>query len=100
MQNLYVQEEWINKTEDHRNGESGVYETFTDDRGELYRSCLKEYGRCTGKVYVDTVDKARQVGWVFEKRTRYDDSNETFLLETWVTVHSAPETRKVEYHYA
>lgn len=98
---LYVQESWVNLTEGHRTGDSDVYETFTDDRGELYRAMQNEYGRCTGRVYVDQKDAPpKNVGWVFLKRARYDDSpKETFLLETRVTIHNAPPTRSVEYHY-
>lgn len=50
-------------------------------RGELYRHALREYGRCTGKVYVDTDDGAKAVGWVFVKREHY---SEPYLCTTWV----------------
>ncbi len=97
---LFAQETWINATAGYSIGESDVYETFTDNRGELYRAMVRSYGRCTGKVYVDTPQGPRAVGWVFCKRQRYDDSPETFLLETWVTVHTSKPTRTIEYHYA
>ena len=58
--------------------------------GDLYRMLVKEYGRCTGHVYVDKYDgKTQKVGWVFVKREKYDDVDETFLCETWVTVYRA-----------
>ena len=94
--NLYAQEQWINQTESHHTGESDVYETFTDNRGELYHAMQHEYGRCIGKVYVD---EGREIGWVFVKRQQYDNSADTFLLETWVTIHTAPPTKSIEYHY-
>ena len=96
MTNLYVQESFINKTEGYRFGDSDVYESFCDTPGEVYRYGLKEYGRCTGKVYVgDGV----HVGWVFEGRQRYEDTGEPYVRQVWVTVHDAPETVTRERHY-
>jgi hypothetical protein len=67
-------------------GESGWYEPFTDNLGELFKSLRKEYGRCVSRVYQDTPDgTADPVGWVFQKRVKYWDANETYLQETWVT---------------
>lgn len=100
MTNLYAQEEFVNLTKGHRFGSSDPYETFTDDKGELFRAMQSEYGRCTGKVYVDTDKGAKPVGWVFVSRQPYDDCDETYLREVWVTVHDAPPTRTTEYHYA
>lgn len=97
---LMIQEQWINKSEGYRTGETEVYETFTNDKGELFRDLQKEYGRCTGKMYVDKTDGSTLcVGWIFEKRQKYDDSPETFLLETWISVHKAEPTRTVQCHY-
>jgi hypothetical protein len=66
----------------------------TIDQGGLYRYLAKEYGRCTGKVFIDTTSgEVRQKGWVFEKRAPYDDvPSETFLQETWVSIYG----RRVE----
>ena len=100
MTNLFIQEQWVNATDGHSNGESGVYESFTDSPGELFRSCQREYGRCVGKVYIDGESGVQAIGWVFQKRMQYDDCKETFLLETWVTLHSAPPVKTIEYQYA
>ncbi len=111
MENLFVQETWIevrNKNTDKERriglGESDVYETFTDDRGELYRAMQKEYGRCISKIYVDEagfkrrkkMPKFKEIGWVFVKREKYGDCNETYLQETWVTVQTKEPARKIE----
>ncbi len=82
--------------EDHRNATLGymlgepevlkVVDTVLDGLsvGEIYRWYVGEYGRCVGKVRVDTEDgRTLHVGWVFVKRDRYEDSGETFLHETW-----------------
>jgi hypothetical protein len=119
---LSIREEWVEvrrapvdadgaETEDERRiglGESGVYETAYDTPGELYRalqgrsrrSWEESMGRCTGKVYVDMDGKARHVGWVFLRRRTYEDSPKTYLQETWVTVHDAPDTVTRTPHYA
>lgn len=100
MSNLYIQEAFVNKTRGERYGETPVYETFTDDTGPLYRSLQSEYGRCTGRIYIDREgDEPQKVGWVFEKRVQYDDSHESYLREVWVTVHEKPDTVIRERHY-
>lgn len=99
---LHVQASWIDRTRDIRTGDSDVYETSCETVGELYRAMRREYGRCVSRVYVDGPDnKARAVGWVFQRLRKYDDVNETYLAETWVTVHEAPDTvtRKRHYHF-
>jgi hypothetical protein len=95
---LWVNEAWVNATKDYRIGESGVYETCYEDKGKLYRAMVREYGRCTGHVYIDP--DAKVVGWVFLKRKEYEDTHETYLAETWVTVHTAPDTVTRTAHYA
>jgi hypothetical protein len=97
---LWIKETFVNATEGHLFGESDVYESFADTPGELYRSCLKEYGRCTGKVYVDLPGKpATPVGWVFEGRQKYEDTGESYLREVWVSIHDKPDTVTRESHY-
>jgi len=39
------------------------------------------------------------VGWVFQKRVKFSDCNETFLQETWVTLHKSKPTVKTTHHY-
>lgn len=97
--NLKVSEAYVNLTEGYNFGESGIYETFTDDTGTLYRACQREYGRCVSKVYVDIDDKTMAVGWVFVKRMEYEDTHETYLREVWVTLHDADDTVTREHHY-
>jgi hypothetical protein len=71
--------------------------------GDIYRASLKEHGRCTGKVYVErwheNDGKPMHVGWTFQKRVKYDDSNDTFLMETWVTLLDEDYTKHFRtYH--
>lgn len=66
-------------------------ELVTDDdgrvvMGDLYRVSVENYGRCIGKVYVDTDGPPAHVGYVFERRERYEDTGEPYLRETWVVL--------------
>lgn len=111
MAKLMVREEYVNATKGHRFGDSGgESEAFTEDRGELYRALVREYGRCTGKVYVDRKvavngDPAHgftyeplPIGWVFLKRMDYEDAHRipagrerTYLREVWVMVREVAD---------
>jgi hypothetical protein len=87
MENIYIQETWIDQKNKSIIGETDIYETFTDNKGDLFRSLQNEYGRCVSKIFIDDLDgKTKQVGWVFEKKQKYDDVNEFFILETWITI--------------
>ncbi len=96
---MKIDEKYVNATKGHHIGESGLYEPFTDDIGDLFKALVREHGRCVSKVYVDRDGKAIPVGWVFHKRRAYDDSpRETFLCETWVTLHAeAPTVTRREH---
>lgn len=110
--NLWIEETYINQTKGYQFGSTGVYETWTDDKGKLFRSLQKEYGRCVSRVYRDTDEGTKSIGWVFEKRMEYDDGPypryddygnrvkpDTYVREVWVTLHQAPPTKTIEYHY-
>jgi hypothetical protein len=76
--------------------------------GEIFRACQKEHGACTGKVYIDTREdsdpegtypRTIAIGWVFVKREKYEDSNETFLHETWISLLDEDRTEHIRrYH--
>ena len=85
---LCIQESFVNVTEGSRFGDTDIYEVYENNIGDLYRSLIKEHGRCTGKMYQDPDGK--QVGWVFVKRDQYEDSSEFYLREAWVTVYEKP----------
>ena len=55
-------------------------------RKELFDDLVGDYGRCTGRVYVDSEERAIPVGWVFESRQKHqDDPSQTYLREVWVS---------------
>ena len=92
--NLMIRETFVNVTKGRRFNETAPYETFTSDRGELYRHLRREYGRCTSRVYVDDANGPRPVGWVFLSRQKYDDERGvTYLREVWVEVCEPKEVK-------
>ena len=98
---MLLQETYVDGDRNAVIGESEPYEPFTEDVGELFRHGLREYGRCTGHVYIDAPDKPRKVGWVFERREKYEDCDKMYLRVVWVTLHAAKPTveRTVHYHF-
>ena len=98
--NIWCAENYINVTADSHYGNTDPYETCYESPGKLFKAVRKEYGRCISKIYIDTPEGKKSVGWVFVKRAKYDDSKETYLQETWVTLYKSPRvkvTREVEY---
>ena len=99
---LFIQESFVNLTEHHRFGDSEVYETHFESPSEVYKHALKEYGRCTGKMYIDRANgETIAIGWVFASRQTYEDHpKKTYLREAWISLHDAPptETRTYQYH--
>lgn len=96
---MLVRETAIDATQGVRFGDAGWYEPYTDHRGRLFRDYQREFGRCVSKVYREVripvdVDptvapyrvKTVPVGWVFQKRSRYEDTGAPYMLETWVEV--------------
>lgn len=103
---LLVEEHWINATKGHGIGDSGIYESYFTSPGQAYRECQKMYGRCISKVYIDrpgtkgqTHQEIKAVGWAFQQRIKYEDSPDTFIRETWVTLHEKMPEKHITHHY-
>ena len=103
MSNIYLLEDWINRAENCGYGNSGVYESWAteDDVGRLFHELQKEHGRCIGKMYVEgkSDTQPKHIGWVFQKREKYTDTKQPYILETWISLHKSPEKRYVDYDY-
>lgn len=97
---LYIKESYVNATRAALYYEGDVVPTRFDDVGKLFRFLQQELGRCVGSVYIDASDGVQRIGWVFRRKSRYSDSAETYVQESWVEVHTAPPTRAVKYHLA
>ena len=68
-------------------GDSIFYTEKGLDLSILYKYGVRNYGRCISKCYIDdSQGKPKQIGWVFIKRDKYEDTGETYLKETWLTV--------------
>lgn len=84
-------------------GDSGCYETFTADRGELYKSFLsgrfqddERYGR-PSKMLIDVADgPPQQVGWTFTKKVKYTDCEKFYMRTVWVEVFTEKPTVEVK----
>lgn len=96
---MYVQETWIDRTDDCLLGEGEVYESFTDNVGELFKSLQKESGKCIGKLHLGHKGEILTIGWVFLRKEKYTDCNKTYLRETWVTLHDELPKTTTEYFY-
>jgi hypothetical protein len=82
---IYVEETFVNKTDNYLVNSNGYYESYFKTSYELYKFCKKEYGKCISKVYVDIPDgTADTIGWVFEKKQKYERSNEHYIQQVWV----------------
>ena len=101
MCNIYIQESFVNETQNCRCGETDVYETFTDNKKELFKHLQKEHGACIGKVVVNENDTKTpiQIGWVFQKKCKYEDCNEYYIQSTWVTLHESEPIKTIKYNY-
>jgi len=110
---MFIQETWT-RIEPHETpegeddekrylvGESDIYEAFTDNIKRLFASLQREHGHCVSKVYIDQKGKSLPIGWVFRKRISLKDKPDvdTYIQETWVTLHDKQPTvtRKCHYH--
>lgn len=86
-----IQETYVNSTKGYRYHDSEITETHIESLGKLFKACQKEFGRCEGKIYVDTPSGAQQRGWVFARMSRYEDArlkdkDAWYCQEVWVTV--------------
>jgi hypothetical protein len=94
---LQIREDYVNETTATRYGQSGWTEAFTTDRGDLFKSLRREYGRCQSKMYRDSpnAQNPKVVGWVFQKRVEYDgrtrNGEKTYLRSVWVEVREINE---------
>ena len=96
---MLIKEDYTNKSESYKIGDSGYYEPFTDNIGRLFLNYQREYGRCISKVYIDQGNESLPIGWVFEKQVKYEDCNEFYLQHTWITLHNSKPIKHYSYDY-
>lgn len=99
---LQIRETYVNQTKGYHLADwTPWYEPFTDNKGKLFRSLQREYGRCGSKMYIDTRNgETRTCGWVFTKKQQYGDTGrygrpaEFYIQETWVEVRETVCSKK------
>lgn len=97
---IFINKTFVNKNEGYRLGETDVEETLYEKKSELFLDLQREHGRCTSKVMIDQeAGKSVAIGWVFEKGKMYSDTKQTYIQETWVTLHTQPPEKSINYHY-
>lgn len=60
-----------------------------DDDRSIFRGLQRAWGRCISRMYRDSIDGTKAIGWVFEKRMVYEDArskDDTYIREAWVEV--------------
>ena len=96
---IHIKETYINRNIDCIFGDSEVYETFTDSIGELFKHLQQEFGRCTSSMYIDKKDgTAKKIGWVFQKKNHYTNSDEKYMQETWIELHKSAPLKSITYN--
>jgi hypothetical protein len=105
---VWIKETYLNESKGYVFGDAEWYESYHDTIGSLFRGLQRDYGRCTGRMYVDRPsrfdgpDSPIQVGWIFEKKMVYEDSrqpykeNDYYLRAVWVEV-SITEPKRINY---
>lgn len=85
---LLIQKSWTNESKGYLMGESDKYEyeSFTDNLKELFQSMQSEYGKCISACYIDLNGKPKKIGWVFEMKVNYENTNESYLHHTWISI--------------
>lgn len=105
---MWVKETYLNETKGYIFGEGDWYESYHDTIGSLFKGLQQEYGRCTGRVYVDRTPRfdgpntPLQTGWIFEKKIAYEDArhplkqNDFYVRAVWVEVSTTEPKRVVQ----
>lgn len=96
---LWITETFVNVDKNAMFGETPWTETRYERVGDLFKSLRREYGPCQSKMYRDTPEGSKQVGWVFAKRMEYEDAwrmrhlpkeKRTYIREVWIEVSDTP----------
>jgi hypothetical protein len=95
---FWIQEIITNETKNCCVYESDVYETDFETKKDLFFSLQKENGKCLGFVYQDLKNgETKKTGWIFQKKAMYTDCNETYIRNTWISLHAKEPKTTIEY---
>jgi hypothetical protein len=88
-----VRETFLNADAGYLLGEPEVTtDLFSGAPGDIFRAAQAEYGGCVSRIFVDTKAGTKTCGWVFQRREKFEDCDETFLREVWVELLERPDT--------
>ena len=93
---MLISESFVDATEGCRYGETDPYEPYWHDDtplSKIFRILQREWGKCVSKVYIDRTDgEVWHIGYVFQRKMRYEDTGEPYIREVWVTFHESEPT--------
>ena len=82
---MQVQISIVNESKGYRIYDEVENWDMCENPSEVYHAALKEYGRCTSKVYIDKKDGAvAHIGWHFLKKCFYEDTKEPYSQGAWI----------------
>lgn len=98
---LQIKETYVNETKGYQFGNSGWQNTDMTEKAEIFSAMQKEYGRCVSVMYRETKDGDIQVGWVFEKKMKYEDARtnkpeDFYIRQVWVELRRQDLTYGLE----
>ena len=75
----------VNETENYIFYEEVENWDYCENEKDVYHAAKKEYGKCISKVYINnSVGKAQHIGWSFQKKCKYDDTNDEYIQTAWI----------------
>jgi len=99
---LQIRETYVNETKGYQFGNSGWQDTDMTEKGKIFLAMQREFGRCVSGVFVDKKDgTTEQVGWVFEKKMKYEDARSNkpedfYIRQVWVELRRQDLTYGLE----
>jgi hypothetical protein len=102
---FWVRETLLDRTGNYIFSDGDWWQTGDNTLGTIFKAFQREYGRCTGKMYIDRPKRfdgpstPLQIGWIFESKQRFEDARsyrpeDYYIREAWVEV-STTEPEKV-----
>lgn len=91
---IYLEEDYLNVDKDYFLCETIRTDVSHKEPTSLFRDLQRQHGRCISSVYVDRASGAVKIGWIFEKRVKYTDVDETFLMQTWTNFAAKLESER------
>lgn len=83
MEATHIHVVLVNEDKNCRNYDELEEIAVGETQSSIYLHMKQEYGKCTSRIYID---KSVPMGWSFQKRVKYWDSNDTFLQTAWITL--------------